>query len=405
LGAGSPVQVTLTIAGGWVSTSLWSDFSRVTRASAPGTPLDVALSGDESTWATSEFSAGLSEVPASGSTSIAFSDATNLQSVPFALCFSQPCTSSGYSALSERTVYANGLVWYSQGGWLWDTDGSVPNHSDIVAFNPVSKTSCTYGVPGNDNDVIGLAVVGSRPSSSVWFAESNVLNGDTSIDSFNPDSIGDGCPGTANESYGLAGQMQRISWPGAGAPAQIAVDPSSGSLWITDWIGSGIYRLDPTSDTFAAFMLQSGNSSSLLGAEPWQIVADGRFVYAIDYGDNNLVRISPSAGFVDEVPLPVTSDMEQGYGLALSGGKLYFTLSDDGQPSFGAASTFGYIDVAGWEGASASCSAGVDCAPAPLLGVVYKLPAFAQSDLRGIAVGADGRVALADLHQIVRVFP
>jgi hypothetical protein len=138
---------------------------------------------------------------------------------------------------------------------------------------------------------------------------------------------------------------------------------------------------------------------------PWQVVSDGRFVYAVDYGDDNLVRISESTGAVDEVPIPVTSDMEQGYGLALSAGRLYFTLSDDRQPTFGAASTFGYVDVAGWEAASAACPASSDCAPAPSLGVIYKLPSFAQSDLRGIAVAADGSVALADLHQVVRVSP
>ena len=135
------------------------------------------------------------------------------------------------------------------------------------------------------------------------------------------------------------------------------------------------------------------------------MVADGRFVYAIDYGDDNLIRISESTGVVDEVPLPVTSDVEQGYGLALSGGKLYFTLSDDTQPSFGAASTLGYVDVGDWEVGSAACPGASDCDPTPPLGVVYKLPSFAQSDLRGISVDADGSIALADLHQIVRVSP
>jgi DNA-binding beta-propeller fold protein YncE len=281
----------------------------------------------------------------------------------------------------------------------------VPNHSEVDAFNPGSKTTCSYIVPGNDNDVIGLAIVGVRPNSTVWFAESNVLNGDIYLDGFNPDAVGDGCPGTTNESYPLAGSMEQVPWPGAGAPAQIAVDPSSNALWVTDWIGSAIYRFDTGMGTFTSYPLATRNASSTTGAIPWQILSDGRFVYAIDYGDDNLVRISESSGIVDEVPLPVTSDTEQGYGLALSGGKLYFTLSDDDQPSFGAASTLGYVDIGDWETGSAVCPAGSDCDPSPPLAVVYKLPSLAQSDLRGIAVGSDGSIALADLHQIVRVSP
>ena len=186
----------------------------------------------------------------------------------FAICFWGWCGPSGSSALSERVVVANGLIWSTEGGWLFDTNETVPNHSEVIAFNPVSKTTCSYIVPGNNNQLIGLAIVGSRPNSTVWFAESNVLNGDVYLDRFNPDAVGDGCPGTTNELYSIAGNMRQFPWPGAGAPAQIAVDPSLNALWVTDWLGSAIYRVDTTGDDFIGYALAPRNMSSAAGAIP-----------------------------------------------------------------------------------------------------------------------------------------
>jgi hypothetical protein len=91
---------------------------------------------------------------------------------------------------------------------------------------------------------------------------------------------------------------------------------------------------------------------------------------------------------------------------------LFFTLSDDAQPTFGAASTIGYVDIASWEGASAPClTTPGDCAPTPTIAVVYSgLSSFADpatgvADFRGVAAGSNGIVAVADLHQVVRLKP
>jgi hypothetical protein len=97
-------------------------------------------------------------------------------------------------------------------------------------------------------------------------------------------------------------------------------------------------------------------------------VVDQNCAYAVECGDSELVRINKNTDQRDEVGIPMTSDTQQPHSLALSGGKLYFTLSDDDPPSFGAASTFGYVDIAAWEAASAPClSAPRDCGPAPAL--------------------------------------
>ena len=140
------------------------------------------------------------------------------------------------------------------------------------------------------------------------------------------------------------------------------------------------------------------------------MTSDAGYVYAIDYGDSNLVRIDKATGQVDQDKIPLTSDVESGYGLALTGGRLYFTLADDDHPSYGAASAVGYVNVAAWEAASARCAPGADCAPAPTAGVVYsglsaRTDPTTDADFRGIAAGPGGALAVADLHKVVRLAP
>jgi hypothetical protein len=139
---------------------------------------------------------------------------------------------------------------------------------------------------------------------------------------------------------------------------------------------------------------------------------DQNYVYAVEYGDGELVRINKNTSQIDEVRIPLTSDTEQAHSLALLGGKLYFTLSDDARPSFGAASTFGYVNIAAWEAASAPCvTIPGDCAPAPAIATVYTGqssavdPVTGIADFRGIAASPNGTIAVADFSQVVRLKP
>jgi len=409
-GAGGAL-VALTVVANWSTIPYESDFASATGiAETTGTPLDVALSPNDSIWNTSEFSAGIGGVPSASSGSVSFADPSNVIARPFAECFGRGCASNATSALSEQLTVVNGMTWFTEGGWLFDSDGAVPNHSEVVAFDPGTEAFCTYVVPGNNNEVTGLVVTGSGSQSRIWFTETNVVSGKPSLDTFSPALIGGGCTGKTSETYSLSGHVGIIAWPANDFPAQIAVDPNTAALWVTDYMSSEVDRVSLKTDQITRYYLSNSvNAYSPHGASPWQIVVDEDYVYAIDYGDDNLVRIDKATGHIDEVALPVTSDTEEGYGLALSGGKLYFTLADDPQPAAGAASTFGYVDVATWEAASASCPPGKDCAPSPSQAVVYTgLPAALSdqtADFRGIAVGADGTVAIADLHQVIRLIP
>lgn len=404
--SGSPGDstVALTVSTAWSTRRYSTAFSSKSQIrEGSGAPLDVAIAGG-TLWNSSEFSNGISDVPFGSLQAEHLRNPAN-GLFPFAACFGS-CQASEASALSERIVAANGTIWSTFGGWLFDTNQSVENHSEIAAFNPESKTYCTYLVPGDDNEVIGLAVSGSPPESNTWFVESGATDGSPSLDWFNPAQVGDGCPRTSDEIYSLNGALHRVTWPTGLVPGQVAVDQDTTTAWVTDMVGSEIDKVDSATGQITSYHLPTSNRYAAFGAFPWQIVTDRGFVYAIDYGDSSLVRIDKATNRIDVVRLPLTSDVERGYGLALHGGKLYFTLSDDGQPSVGGASTFGYISVGAWEFASRACQPqGTDCAPSPQVAVVYSGVAPPNADLRGIAVGPAGDVAIADLHGVIWLTP
>jgi hypothetical protein len=406
LGGGGDAQVSLAVVTNWTVESYKASLPKVSvMMQSAGAPLDVTFGAASTIWNSSEFSDALGGSPKKSSLT-SFADPADLATTPFASCFTIPCAASGFSALGERVIYADKLVWFTQGGWLGFPGGSVANHSEVVAFNPSTQGFCTYLVPGDDNEVMGVAATGSGKKTVIWFVESDFAGEHPALDSFTPAKVGDSCP----NDYSLSGAstFRQIVWPDDDVPAQIAVDPDGTSLWVSDFFGSRVEKVTMATGSVTTYSYPSTNLYSTHGAEPWQVVADGSYVYAIDYGDDNLIRINKATGQIDQVPIPLTSDTEEGYGLSLSGDYLYFSLSDDAQPAVGAASTIGYVDIATWEAASGACAAGVDCAPDPSTGVVYsglaaQTDPSSDADFRGIAAGAGGVVALADLHQVIRL--
>ena len=71
-------------------------------------------------------------------------------------------------------------------------------------------------------------------------------------------------------------------------------------------------------------------------------------MYVINYASDTLVQINKATQQVNQIQIPVTSADEEGYGLALSGSHLFFTLADDYRTNFAADSTFGYVDISSW---------------------------------------------------------
>jgi|GEM_PF-3108695 streptogramin lyase len=441
--------VTLTVAGNWSSVLYSQNYMTPHRIAAPacssscpqfGHPLDAAIDGSDNIWSSAEFSQYVLEATSSNS----FSDVAVVDSAasgtPFTQCLfytsNGGCAATGVSEAGERVIFANGLIWFTQGGWSFPSAAAsgVTNLSRVVAVDPQTGTMCTYDIPGNDNEIVGIAATGTGSSTTIWLADSEGDAGPIDsqessayLDSFQPSSLGSGC--STNVTYSqsaMAGKLasgqpifQQQALPKA--PAQIAVDPTSNILWLSDFFGNEIDEFNVGSSTLTRFPLSAPNQNPVVGT--WQIVADSGYVYAADYADNHLIRLNKSTSAIDYVPVPVTSDTEQIYGLVISNGNLYFTLSNDGQPTSFGASTFGYINITAWEAASSKCASGTDCVPAPTPGQAFVYsgldcevdptspagngdPGCEQgADFRGLAIGSAGDIAIADLNQILRLTP
>jgi hypothetical protein len=409
----------------WSIKSYRSAFHTVSTFATPGQPFATTfLRSNGSIWNASEFSHDAIEIKqdAQAARTLPVASPASAPEVfkkPFAYCSSKGCRKSSDSALSEQVITSDGWIWLTFGGWReWagESLGSFPpNHSEVVALDPVTKKFCTYLVPGDNNQVAGIAVTGVAPHSYVWFVESRGTTGQASLDGFNPSVVGRTCNGRANRTYVLPQSVRLLTWPSTGGqwPVQIAADPSSPTLWITNYnafysdgqADSQIDRVDisnPTNPTLTtAYVYPDANSSSVFGAKPWTIVAPAgsNYVYAMDNGDAQIVRINKVTNQVQEVPIPLTSDLESGFGLAASSGRLYFTLADDSLTNFGTTSTFGYIDLTTWP----------DGSP-PQYGVIYtglahKTDPKTRADYRAISASPTGQIAITDHNGMIRLTP
>jgi hypothetical protein len=409
----------------WVTESFLTDFSKVSTFPTPGQPFATTFSdSDDSIWNASEFSHDVIEIPPAANSARAMpvvspSGAQAVFQQPFADCATQPCKPSSVSALSEHVITSDGWVWITFGGWReWAGESLAsmpPNHSEVVGFDPTTKKFCTYLVPGDNNQVAGIAATGTAPDTLIWFVESRGPTGQASLDAFNPSQVGGGCDGSTNQVFVLPQSVRLLEWPSSGGqwPVQIAADPSSPTLWITNFnpygangkVYSEIDRVDISNPmdpvVVHRYVYPNTNSSSLFGGKPWSIVAppDSDYVYAMDNGDAEVVRINKVTNQLLEVPLPLTADIENGFGLAVHSNRLYFTLADDSTLNFGVASTFGYIDLSSWPDDSS-----------PKKGVIYTgldrvTDPTARANYRAIAAGPTGQIAITDQTGMIRLTP
>jgi len=442
-------SITITVAGSeWSQTPYTSAFSQVdTMTQTGGGPTSLTFSPGDTLWSTSEFGAhfgGGGPYPAVYNTySSSDPSSTTLNGVtndfdsyfkPFAECFGKspnpPCAQANYSALAESSTYADGRVWWTEGGWGFYGSGQNPsgdsnpdNLSEIVSADPTSSdpssTLCWYLPPAatpslgtGDDEVIGVTSTGSGINTRIWFVAQDPIGGHPYVGSFEPSQVGSSCP-SAYDLTSSTPSYTQVPLTGVGWPNQIAGDPN-GTVWVdSTWPSTQngvpnnyIYNLSTTS-IIASYAYNSTNSYSFYPyglAYPWDIVTDANYVYAIDFGDGNLVQIEksgPDPGQVNVVPIPYTTDTTSGFGLALQGNSLYFT----------AGINFGDIDIGTWEAASQGCAANVNCAPAPTSAVEYTgLESAVDPTYTGgfnaIAASADGQVGISDYNKtIVRLIP
>ncbi len=231
----------------------------------------------------------------------------------------------------------------------------------------------------------------------------------SAVDHFNPAKVpGAGCTGARDESYkltkGSKGDVGIISLSKQAIPAQIAVDPNGSDIWITCFWSDDVVEVNLKTDLVVTTVSWANeNPYSSVGSAPWQAIADSGYVYVINYASDTLVQINKATHQVNQIQIPVTSADEEGYGLALSGSHLFFTLADDYRTNFAADSTFGYVDISSWETESPQCAPSGRCTPVAVVytGLDYAVDPSSngqgpQSDFRGMAVDSQGAVAIAD---------
>jgi len=213
------------------------------------------------------------------------------------------------SVLGESVIVdPAGFVWASEGGGLL-YGKTHPNHSRILRLDPRDGSFRVYNVPGDRNEVVGLAWDAAR--GRIWFAE----GGGGAITGFDPERAPwdnafdfstslDASVNPANPADGF----RRFTVPAPnGYPAQLAVD-DQGGVWFTSFLGNRVGRLDPDTGTFAEVPLPKRRSSATPAAlfdtgGPWQIaiasdgavLIDESFDFTVDRIDASRVRQGDAA--------------------------------------------------------------------------------------------------------------
>ena len=366
-----------------------------------------------------EFAPSIAKL-ATGASSLTQSTITNSTANPFGSCmFNNTCNATNASALGEQALRINNDLWFTQGGSPYYSQACststspttcAKNRSVIVDYSPTNKKYCTYILPEDSPEVIGLTYTGSVTAPNIWVVESAIGKGQ--VDGFTPagtctanKTVTLTAPTAANalsfaiqHLNGTATSVRAIPMLASVAPAQITSDPNTPDiLWVSNGWGNSILKVQLSTGQVTNYPFTSHNANAFFGSFPWGIVDDQNYVYTANYSDSTITRLTKSTGAVDVVDMAVTSDTQGGYGLLLSGSKLYFTAGGD-QTAGGA---MGYIDIGQWEGASNACAPGVDCAPQPANKVLFSdLARFTTTSnafgLSGIAQSSSGQIAVVD---------
>ncbi len=449
------IATTEIVAGGgpdvptWTVKSWNTMFSATTYETwlrpATGSPLDVTFDSLGDIWQVGEFSTAIASVQNGELTDFdtpidqtwdpglgVFEPVT-----PYAFSGDGTDTATSMSELGERVIDTGSAIWYTQGGGFFYS-GSFPNHSRLVRFDyadaddptdPAEGLMCALEVPGNNNQVIGVAYdkgnnrvwfTESRPgraSALDWFVDDGSIPCDNDLDYSNQGAVDAVAAANQCATDTQTACLHEISLPpSAGAAGQITVDPWSGYVWFVDYTGHVLNRYPLGGGTVQSFPLPATMETPLLyGGFPWQIRADANAVYVNLYKDNQLLRFNKDmpattcerlrAGenpCISELLLPMFGPDVRTHSIALAGGKLWFTIANESDgPDDPTGSTFGYINIASW---ARNRPTGVYFDNLARLGVPRPND---HHSFRGIDVTASGNIALADMgyDEIVALSP
>jgi streptogramin lyase len=229
---------------------------------------------------------------------------------PFASLIVADHSTASWALGEDALVDPGGKLWFSQGGWGFVYLGVHPNHSRIVRYDPASGGSFRYyNVPGNDNEVAGLAYDAVR--GRIWFTSVQGWSPTAKLTSFDPaaplwnNALTEwDFPGAPTSLLPLictgsqtSGCFKEYALPAnVFAPAHILVD-AAGMVWYTEYWPAGdsgqahLGRLDPTTETVTQFPLPPWFPGTI-GPGPWKIIqlSNGDIIFNT-YFFSQLVRM------------------------------------------------------------------------------------------------------------------
>jgi hypothetical protein len=244
---------------------------------------------------------------------------------PFALSGQQSHISNSQDSFRD----ASGKIWSTQ-GW---TGGYAPlhNHSRVYRFDPAATDSdltlqddrfCSYNVPGDYNDVMGVTHGGGR----TWILESGWGGGSPArLTWFNPSEPAfTNCAAQNTLDYGTADHpisyppgpafspgycvppattncFNTVELPDAlGAPGHLVYDAAENAVWASTYMFGGpssVGRYDVSAAQWSVYPLPAQvhhrapwNVHSWGGSCTWKISVFGNYLYINDHTDGDIIR-------------------------------------------------------------------------------------------------------------------
>jgi len=244
--------------------------SRGTNAKA----LSIAIDAQGTAWVNQEFHRDLHKIEDGQVTAYRIP----VPSTPIFATMTFGDGATDVSVLGEDIeVGPNGAIWFTEGGGSLYS-GVFPNHSRIVRFDPDSEEFAAFNVPGDGNEVIGMAF---DDQGTIWFAQAgqdqaaivnfdpsavqpdNLFDFSTSLD----DQLCDDIPAGCFRSFPLDNSNVH--------PAHLVID-DDGRVWFTAFFGNSLGSLDPETGEIHSYSLASTDETEhrRTGSGPWQIALD-----------------------------------------------------------------------------------------------------------------------------------
>jgi hypothetical protein len=211
------------------------------------------------------------------------------------------------------------------------TQNGVANHSRIYRYDPAATDSdltlqddrfCSYNVPGNHNDVMGVTNGGGE----TWFMESGWQGlSSPRLTWFNPsDSAFSNCAAQNTLEYGTAAAplavppgpafspgycvapattncFSSVTVPAAlGRPGHLVYDAADNAIWTSTYMfsqTSSLGRYDIAAGTWSVYPLptptraqEPWNAQAWGGSSTWKISLSGNDLYLNDQSDGDIIR-------------------------------------------------------------------------------------------------------------------